>query len=92
MHFIILVTTHFLLFKYLSHNIIGYILRDNGIILNITVFTKITTNVLHGSPSRTLLYVINAILSTHVRVQILKSVCEVQVLRTVVYQHVLNRR
>ena len=67
-----------------------YTSRDNDIILNITIFTKITTNVLHGPPSKTLLYVINAILTTHVRVQSLKSVLEVTVSGTVGHQHVLE--
>ena len=49
---------------------------------------KLTTNVLHGFPSRTLLYVINTILSTHVRVQSLKSVFEVQVFWCIYRQHV----
>ena len=51
-----------------------YTSRDNDIILNIIIYTKIKTNILHGPPSKTLLYIMNAILTTHVRVQCLKSV------------------
>ena len=53
-------------------------------------FSKISTNILHGSPSRTMLHVIYTMLFTHIRIQSLKSVFEVLVFGRIHRQYVLE--